>query len=57
MRDRIPKHSETWRARWEQMTETLDAADEGQLEWDRNLNARGSWRAVVAGFRRAGDLH
>ena len=29
MKDRIPEHSEIWRGRWERMTETLDAADEG----------------------------
>ncbi|MFL5870377.1 MAG: DUF2207 family protein [Solirubrobacterales bacterium] len=38
MRDRIPKHSEVWRDRWRKMTEKLDAADEGQLGWDRDLN-------------------
>jgi uncharacterized membrane protein len=38
MKDRIPEHSATWRARWEEMTGSLDSADEGQLEWDRNLN-------------------
>ena len=38
MKDRIPEHSATWRARWEKMTGSLNEADEGQLEWDRNLN-------------------
>jgi uncharacterized membrane protein len=38
MRDRIPQHSESWRAKWEAMTAALDSADEGQLAWDRNLN-------------------
>ena len=37
MRDRIPRHSETWRARWGTMTTALDSADEGQLAWDRDL--------------------
>src|SRR5262249_22310303 len=37
MKDRIPEHSATWRARWEEMTGALNSADEGQLEWDRNL--------------------
>ena len=38
MKDQIPKHSEVWRGRWERMTEKLDAVEEGQLAWDRNLN-------------------
>jgi uncharacterized membrane protein len=38
MKDKIPAHSETWRGRWERMTEQLDAIDEGQIGWDRNLN-------------------
>ena len=38
MKDRIPAHSEVWRGRWERMTEKLDEAETGQLEWDRNLN-------------------
>ena len=42
MRERIPEHSEVWRGRWERMTEKLDAAEDGALGWDRNLNwARG----------------
>ena len=27
MSDKIPQHSATWRARWESMTEALDAAE------------------------------
>lgn len=38
LRDRIPEHSSTWRARWEAMTGALNSVDEGQLAWDRNLN-------------------
>ncbi|HEX6668813.1 MAG TPA: hypothetical protein VF061_04615, partial [Gemmatimonadales bacterium] len=38
MRDRIPKHSDTWRGRWESMTSALNDVDQGQLAWDRNLN-------------------
>lgn len=38
MKDLIPKHSEVWRGRWERMTEKLNAAEDGQLVWDRNLN-------------------
>jgi uncharacterized membrane protein len=37
MKDKIPQHSSTWRAKWEDMTGALDAADEGQLNWDRKL--------------------
>ncbi len=40
MKDEIPEHSSTWRSRWERMKEKLDAADEGQLRWDRDLNGR-----------------
>jgi uncharacterized membrane protein len=38
MKDKIPKHSELWRGRWERMTEKLYAADEDQIGWDRNYN-------------------
>ena len=31
MKDKIPKHSEIWRGRWERMTEKLDAAESGEL--------------------------
>jgi uncharacterized membrane protein len=37
MKDRVPEHSSTWRAKWEGMTSALNAADEGQLNWDRKL--------------------
>jgi uncharacterized membrane protein len=49
MKDRIPEHSATWRARWEKMTDSLNSADEGQLEWDRNLNPLSVLLAVVGG--------
>ncbi|MDX6582427.1 MAG: hypothetical protein QOI10_1611 [Solirubrobacterales bacterium] len=46
MKDEIPEHSELWRGRWERMTEKLNAAEDGALVWDRNLN----WaRWLVAG--------
>jgi hypothetical protein len=38
LRDQIPEHSETWRGRWNNMTDALDEADEGELGWDRDLN-------------------
>jgi uncharacterized membrane protein len=37
MRDKIPRHSATWRARWESMTESLNAAEHGHLSWDRDF--------------------
>lgn len=49
MKDKIPEHSATWRARWEKMTGSLNAADEGQLEWDRNLNPLSLLVAVIGG--------
>ena len=48
MKDKIPKHSEVWRGRWERMTEKLDAAEDGELVWDRNLNWARCARASVA---------
>ena len=36
MKDKIPKHSDEWRTKWEDMTSSLNAADEGQLSWDRS---------------------
>jgi uncharacterized membrane protein len=47
MKDRIPEHSSTWRSRWEKMTESLNSADEDQLEWDRNLNPLSLVVAIV----------
>jgi uncharacterized membrane protein len=49
MKDKIPEHSASWRARWEKMTGSLNAADEGQLQWDRNLNPLSTLVAVIGG--------
>src|SRR5262249_48497607 len=49
MKDRIPEHSASWRARWETLTTALNGADEGQLVWDRNLNPLSLLVAVVGG--------
>jgi uncharacterized membrane protein len=49
MKDRIPEHSATWRSRWEKMTNSLNEADEGQLEWDRNLNPLSLLVALIGG--------
>ena len=46
MKEKIPKHSELWRGRWERMTEKLDEVEEGQLTWDRNLNGA-RWLTVL----------
>jgi len=45
MSDRIPKHSSSWRNRWENLNEQLDLAEEGQISWDRDLTGA---RALVA---------
>jgi uncharacterized membrane protein len=50
LRDRVPKHSDVWRGRWERMKEKLDAADSGELAWDLDLRwAKGALTLVVAG--------
>lgn len=46
MRDRIPKHSSTWRAKWQSMTTALNDAELGQLHWDRNV----IWAQWFVGF-------
>ena len=50
MKDRIPEHSATWRSRWEKMTESLNSADGGQLQWDRNLNPLSLLIAAIGGI-------
>jgi uncharacterized membrane protein len=51
MKERIPEHSATWRARWEKMTGSLNAADRGQLQWDRDFsNTRRLVAFVAAGL-------
>ncbi len=51
MADRIPKHSSSWRERWNTMKSGLDNAEEGHLNWDRNLNpARFMMLFVAAGL-------
>ncbi len=48
MKDRVPEHSSTWRDRWEAMNGSLDAAEEGHISWDRDLNgARAATAALV----------
>ena len=48
MSDRIPKHSATWRARWESMNGALEDAEEGMIGWDRDYRARRALVALVA---------
>ncbi len=38
LKDEVPQHSSAWRERWERMTEKLDAVDEVEVVWDRDLN-------------------
>ncbi len=45
MSDRIPKHSSTWRASWEEMNSSLRDAEEGAIGWDRNYLG---WWALIA---------
>ena len=48
MSDRIPKHSSTWRARWEGMNSALEGAEEGAITWDRDYRSRRTLIALVA---------
>ncbi len=52
LKDRIPKHSGTWRERWESLTGALDNVEKGKLEWSLTLvNARRLLAAVaLAGY-------
>jgi uncharacterized membrane protein YgcG len=36
MSDRIPKHSSTWRSRWQSLNGSLEDAEEGAISWDRD---------------------
>jgi uncharacterized membrane protein len=45
MKDKIPKHDATWRARWEAMTGALNSVEDDILKWDRNLVA---WKYAIA---------
>lgn len=45
MSDRIPKHSSTWRTRWQSLNGSLEDAEEGAISWDRDY--RGA-RALIA---------
>ncbi len=48
MKDQIPEHSSTWRSRWEGLTSSLDQAEEGEINWDRNYTGLRLLLAVIA---------
>ncbi len=66
LKDRVPKHSAKWRGKWEELNAHLDRAEDGELEWDRDLNGARGWLAfgafgayaliVVAVFTRTGQI-
>ena len=56
MKDQIPKHSSTWRTRWETMNGSLEDAEEGTIAWDRDLPRAGGLLIAVAGDRRSSAL-
>ena len=48
LKERVPKHSSSWRTKWETLRESLDRAEEGQLVWERDLTGPRSLLALVA---------
>jgi Predicted membrane protein (DUF2207) len=48
LKERVPKHSSSWRSRWEDLKGSLDRAEEGQLVWERDLTPARSALALVA---------
>ena len=48
LKDRVPQHSSKWRTRWENLRESLDRAEEGQLTWERDLTGERTLLAFVA---------
>ena len=37
LKDEIPRHSSSWRSRWQNLNGSLDKAEEGRLRWDLDL--------------------
>jgi hypothetical protein len=37
LKDEVPEHSSEWRGKWNSLNSALDRAEEGELEWDRDL--------------------
>jgi uncharacterized membrane protein len=48
LKDRVPKHSSSWRTKWESLRDSLDRAEEGQLVWERDLTSARRLLALVA---------
>jgi uncharacterized membrane protein len=48
LKDRVPQHSSSWRTRWEDLRQSLDRAEEGEMEWDRDLTGARTVLALVA---------
>ena len=48
LKDRVPQHSSSWRAKWEGLRESLDRAEEGELRWERDLVSARSLLGFVA---------
>lgn len=53
LKDRIPKHSNTWRDRWNAMVEALGDAGDDRIAWDLDLRGR---RALIAAIGVLGYL-
>ena len=48
LKDRVPKHSSSWRTKWENLRDSVDQAEEGQIGWDRDLTSTRTLLALVA---------
>ncbi len=48
LKDRVPKHSSSWRTKWENLCESLDRAEDGELKWERDFTASRSLLAFIA---------
>jgi predicted membrane protein DUF2207 len=48
MSDRIPKHSSTWRSRWQSLNGSLEDAEDGAISWDRDYRWRRGLIALAA---------
>jgi hypothetical protein len=48
LKDRVPKHSSSWRTKWENLRESLDRAEDGELKWERDFTASLSLLAFIA---------
>lgn len=40
LKDRVPKHDEAWRTRWQTMQAQLEEAETGQITWDREYDRK-----------------